>query len=78
MVAHDSGYKRLCHVLQYGSLYRMAVFMLKAQARWWVGSQVIITTIIIIIIKIHLYSTNLYMNIFGCALQYCYINLCFR
>ena len=22
----------------------------------------------------HLYSANLYMNIFGCALQYCYIN----
>lgn len=51
MVAHDSGYKRLCHVLQYGSLiYRMVVFMLKAQARWWVGSQVIITIIIIIYI----------------------------
>ena len=52
MVAHDSGYKRSCHVLQYGSLYRMVVFMLKAQARWWVGSQVIITTTIIIIIII--------------------------
>ena len=23
--------------------------------------------------NLHLYSANLYMNIFGCALQYCYI-----
>ena len=23
--------------------------------------------------NLHLYSTNLYMNIFGCALQYCCI-----
>ena len=22
---------------------------------------------------LHLYSVNLYLNIFGCALQYCYI-----
>ena len=24
-------------------------------------------------INLHLYSADLYMNIFGCALQYCYI-----
>ena len=29
--------------------------------------------IIIINNNLHLYSANLYMNIFGCALQYCYI-----
>ena len=23
--------------------------------------------------NLHLYSANLYMNVFGCALQYCYI-----
>ena len=25
--------------------------------------------------NLHLYSANLYMNIFGCALQYCYIKV---
>ena len=34
--------------------------------------------LIIIIINnnnLHLYSANLYMNIFGCALHYCYIKV---
>ena len=33
----------------------------------------ILQIIITINNNLHLYSTNLYMNIFGCALQYCYI-----
>ena len=28
--------------------------------------------------NLHLYSADLYMNIFGCALQYCYIKFILR
>ena len=28
--------------------------------------------------NLHLYSANLYMNILGCALQYCYIKFMFK